>query len=167
MSWTKGAIVRKAFAELALAGYVYDLDPEEIADALDSLDLLMAEWHSQGLRIAYNMGGGPDASDETDESGLPLVAVSAVYLALAVRISSGKGKALTAATMRAAKASWDALVSRQASNDVTEQQFPSNVPRGAGSKPWRTVNRPFMPVPKTTPLLNDTDGGLDFAGSGD
>lgn len=167
MGWTKGDIVRKAFAELALAGWVYDLDPDEIADAMGTLDLLMAEWHSQGLRIAYNMGNGPSGSDESDDSGLPLVAVSAVYLALAVRLSSGKGKALTAATMRATKAAWDALVSRQASNDVREQQYPSGLPRGAGSKPWRTVNRPYMPVPTTTPLLNDPDGGLDFAGQGE
>ncbi len=49
MGWTKGEIVQKAYAELALAGYVYDLEPEEMQEALTTLDLQMAEWQTRGI----------------------------------------------------------------------------------------------------------------------
>lgn len=166
MSWTKGDIVREAYAEIALAGWVYDLDPEEIATALRRLDTLMATWQSQGLRLGYNLNADPLGSDEADASGLPLEAVEAVYMALAVRIAAGKGKALSGSTKSTAKAAYDALVSRQAGADIQQQQFRSGSPRGAGNKPWRNPNRPYLPTPTTKPLQDAADDGLTFAGTG-
>jgi hypothetical protein len=32
--------------------------------------------------------------------------------------------------------------------------------RGAGAKPWRTANRPFLPRPDTGPLRNGDGGEL-------
>lgn len=167
MSWTKGDIVSEAFAELALAGYVVDIDPDEQAAALRRLDTMMATWQSQGLRVSYAISADPQGSDMADDSGLPLECVEAVYMGLAGRIAAGKGKMLPPSSKAIIKASFDALVSRQASGDTMEQQIRSGVPRGSGSKPWRTNNRPYMAIPTKTPLLNNDDGGLSFVGDRD
>ena len=78
MSWTKRQLVSEAFAELALAGYVFDIAPEEEQAALRRLDTLMATWSGQGVQVGYAIGLTPQSSNIDDDSGLPLVAVEAV-----------------------------------------------------------------------------------------
>lgn len=164
MGWTKRQIVQQAFSELALASYDFDLSPEELQSALVKLDTMMATWGSQGLQLGYSLGLTPDASDLDADSGLPLEAVEAVYMGLAVRIAASKGKALPTSTKAVAKDTFDALVSRAASQDVQQQQFANGTPMGAGRKSWRTFTRPFVAVPNVDPLQIGTDGGLDFTG---
>lgn len=164
MGWTKRQLIEDAFGELALAGYVFDLSPEELQAALRRLDTMMATWGSQGLQLGHAASATPDGSDLDQDSGIPLEAVEAVYMGLAVRLAASKGKALASSTLRTAKAAFDALMSRAASADVQEQQLASGTPRGAGRKPWRTIHRPFVPTPDVSPLQGSTDGGLTFTG---
>lgn len=164
MSWSKRQIITEAFGELALASYDFDLSPEEMQAALRRLDSMMATWGSQGLQLGYNLGTSPDDTDLDQDSGIPLEAVEATFLGLAVRIAGSKGKAVSTTTSRTAKAAFDALMSRVASAQIQEQQLASGTPRGAGRKPWRTVNQPFVPIPNVAPLQNTTDSGLDFTG---
>ena len=42
--WTKTLLIEEAFGELALAGYVYDLRPEEMQAAGRRLETMMATW---------------------------------------------------------------------------------------------------------------------------
>lgn len=163
MSWTKRQLVEEAYAELALAGYEFDLSPDEMEAGLRRLDSLMATWDAFGIQIGYAIGT-PSDSDLDQDAGIPLYACEAVYLALAIRLAPGKGKAIPSSTMRNHKAAYDALVSRLASSQVQEQQLASGTPRGAGRKPWRTTNRPFVDTPNTAPLKQDADGGLTFTG---
>lgn len=167
MGWTKGEIVSEAFAELALAGYEFDLSPDEIDTGRRRLDLMMATWAGQGLQMGYALSATPDDGSTADDSGLPLFAVEAVTLNLAIRLSAGKGKAPAQATKAAAKAAYDALVSRLASEQVQEVQYPSGTPAGAGRKLWRSTGRPYMPRPSDDPLQTNPDGGLTFAGNAD
>lgn len=164
MGWTKRQIIEDAYGELALAGYVFDIQPEEMQAALRKLDTMMGTWSAQGVRLPYAFGATPDSSDLDQDSGLPLLAVGAVHLALAVQIAASKGKALAASTKSNAKQAYDALVSYLADAELGEQQLPNTLPLGAGTKPWRTINRPFMPTPDTAPIQIGADGGLDFSG---
>ena len=149
MSWTKRQLVEEAYAELALAGYEFDLSPDEMEAGLRRLDSLMATWDASGIQIGYAIGT-PSESDLDQDAGIPLYAC--------------QGKAIPSSTMRNYKAAYDALVSRLASSQVQEQQLASGTPRGAGRKPWRTTNRPFVDTPNTAPLKQDADGGLTFTG---
>lgn len=164
--WTKRQIIAEAFAELAIAGHVFDLTPDELAWGLRRLDTMIATWVSQGVALPYTQSLGADDSDLDQDAGIPLEAVEAVYLGLAVRLAAGKGKTLANSTKATAKAAFDALLSRNAADAVTEQQLASGTPRGAGRKPWRTVNRPFIPDPNTSPLQGDASGGLIFNSEG-
>jgi hypothetical protein len=81
-------------------------------------------------------------------------------------MAAGKGKQLAPSTKTTAKAAFDALLSRQAAQDVREQQTRSGVPTGAGNKQGAGRPRPFLTDPNTDPLRNGDAGALDFSGLG-
>jgi len=156
---TKLQLVENAYEELALAGYVFDLEPEELDFGLRKLETQMASMAAQDFNVGYAFG-----SDINSESGLPLIAEEAVYLGLAINLAASKGKDVrptTKTNARRAMASLSAFVAR---SQVQQQQYPGTMPRGAGNKPWRSLSSPFFTVPDTAPLQNSADGGLEFLG---
>ena len=166
MSWTKRQLIADAFGELALASYDWDITPEEELAALRRLNAMLATWSMQGLHLGYHQNASATVADLDEPSGLALYAVEAVVQHLAIRIAASKGKTLPTSTKTAAKTAWDALLSKVASEQVGQQQLASGTPRGAGRKPWRTINQPFAPIPDTSPLQSAADGGLTFTGEG-
>lgn len=162
MSWTKRQLIDEAFAELALAGYVFNLTPEEKQTAVRRMDTMMATWAAKGIQVGYAFGTTPDATDLDQDSGLPLACVETVYLNLAVRLGAGFGKQVLASTKTAAKDGYDAMLIGQAYSQMREQQLPNTVPLGQGSKGWRTLGSPFASTPDQEPLGIGADGGLEF-----
>lgn len=158
MGWTKGQIVDDAYGELTLAGYVFDLSQEERQASGARLDLMLAEWLSDGIAIGYHFASGPTAVDLNEESGIPLTATRAVILGLAISIAPGNGKLITASTRADFATGYSKLL--RAAAFPPEQQLPGTLPRGAGNKPWRTPDTAFMPAPDTGPLQVAPDGGL-------
>lgn len=160
MSWTKRQLVEAAYAELAVCGWLYDLDPEEVQSALGRLDSMLALWDSKGIRLGYALSSTPDDADPDQLSGIPQFANEPVFLNLAKRIAASKGKQLTAQTLELAKQGYDWLLVQAA--QPIEQQMPNTMPRGQGAKPWRTRNRPYMPQPDRSPLRAGENGDLDI-----
>lgn len=159
---TKRQLIDAAFEELAMAGYTFDIDPEEQLSALRRLDAMMATWGGPGIgiRIGYNATVNPKNSDPDQDSGIPDWANEAVYLNLAIRLASGYGKALPKSTTGPAKAAYDALLSAVGSN-IPQVQPLGNLPIGAGYKRIRTS--PFVQQP-TDLLTTGQDGLLDLNG---
>jgi len=155
MGWTKGELVDEAFGEIALQGYVFDVGPEAREGGLRRLDAMLAQWNAVGIRLGYALPSSPSTSDIDAQSGLPDSAVEAVFMNLAIRIASGHGKVLSQDTRNTAKSGYDTLMSRAAF--PPQQQLPNTLPQGAGNKPWRRSDSPFMPTP-VDPLLG-TQGG--------
>lgn len=162
MTWTKRQLVDEAYTELAMAGYVFDISPEELQSGLRRLDAMMASWAAKGLQLPYNFGGDPTEAALDQPSGLPLTATEAAYLNLAVRIAAGKGKAVSPTTLATATAAYDALMSRLAHEQVQPVQLRAGVPLGAGNRGLRAV---YITTPTTEPLQIADDGGLQFNGS--
>lgn len=158
--WTKRAIVEQAYAELALSGWVWDLQPEEIQWAVQRLDMLMAQLAARGVNIGYALGDGPDSSDPDQDSGLLTYAIEPISLNLARAIAQGKGKSLQMMpeTARRMKEGMDFLYSIAA--QPGELQKPYYLPVGAGSKPWRYYWGPFIfdrPQQPSWPPASDKD----------
>jgi hypothetical protein len=164
VAWSKRQLVEQAFDELALAGYSFDLTPEEMQSALRRLDAMLGTWAAQGIQVGYVFGSTPDDSDLDQDSGLPLTAVEAVYLGLAIRTAASKGKTLAPSTTRVAKMAYDSLLAKLEGDILQQQQYRSQMPKGAGNKPWRTTSNPFLAPPDTAPLRIGDDGGLEFVG---
>lgn len=158
MAWTKRQLIEQAFGELAVKGQAYDIEPEEYELALGRMDAMVATWESsRGVRIGYAFGGDIEA-----DAGIPDGAAEAVFLNLAVRIAPSFGKQLQPETKAQAGAAYNGLLIEAAK--PREQQFSNTVPRGQGTKPWRTYNRPYLPKPSDSPLAVAQGGDLDIAG---
>lgn len=158
--WTKRNLVDKAFSAITLAGYTFDMTPEEQQDALSSLDSMMAEWEYKGIRIGYAMPANPEDSDIDSPSGIPDYAVKTTYLQLAILIAPNFGKELRPTTLISARQGFDQLLNRAAY--PTQQQMPDTLPRGAGNRRFGIEGYPFFQSPSRDQLLVGPGGDLDI-----
>jgi hypothetical protein len=148
MGWTKRQYIESAYEEIGLASYLYDLTAEQLNSALRRLNSMMANWNANGVRIGWPIPATADGSDLDTDAGAPDVANDAIYLNLAVRLAPSHGKTLS--------------VDTKVTPPTPERQFPNTLPRGQGTKPWRTINSsPFMPIPDDK-LATGEDNYLDF-----
>lgn len=157
--WTKRALVEKAFGELVLAGYNFDITPEEQQDAASRLEAMVAAWQTQ-VPLPFNFSGDPTSIDLDADSGVPMVYAQTVYCGLALRMCPSNGKQPHPDTRVAFREGWGQLL--KASAFPPQQQLRNTLPRGAGNKTWRTVDNPFFPPPDTGPLQVADDGGLNL-----
>lgn len=160
MGYTKREIIDLAFEEIGLAGYVFDLQPQQITGALRRLDTMMATWNGKGIRLGYPLPASPGDSDPDQECDVPDDAFEAMALGLAVRIAPGYGKMVSPDTKASARSAYTQLMAQSAK--PIEMQFDRySIPRGAGNKGWREGNDPFLNEP-TDPLAAGPDSILDL-----
>ena len=160
MAYTKRDIVNQAFGEIGMADYVFDLQPEQLNNALRQLDMMMATWNGKGIRIGYPLPSSPGGSDLDEVIGVTDMALEAMYLNLAVRISSGYGKTVSPDTKLTAKFAYNQLLGRSAL-PIEMQIGNQTVPSGSGNKGWRYYNNPYLSQP-IIPLTVGPDGILDL-----
>ena len=122
----------------------------------------MATWAASGRVIPYAFDANVNGINLAADSGLPLAAVEAVYMTLAMRLAAGKGKAVSGTTKAAARAAVDALDGQIARREIAQQQFRVDTPQGAGAKTWRTTRAPYLPTPDTGAIQLAPGGGLTF-----
>lgn len=160
MAYTKRDIVNRAFEEIGLAGYVYDLAPQQLEGALQRLDAMMATWNGKGIRLGYPLPSSTGASDLDQIIGVPDDALEAMHLNLAVRIAPGYGKTVSPDTKANAQMSYKALLSRS-TIPVEMQLGDMTIPSGQGNKGWRYYNDAFLRQP-IDPLTVGPDSILDL-----
>lgn len=153
--WTKRELILQAFDELGLSASVYDLPPESLESARRRLDTMMASWAARGIKLGYPMPGDADGSDLDDASGLPDLALEAVYTSLAVLIAPSYGKMVSDTTKARAREALSALQVRAAM--PPQMQMPGTMPAGAGN----LGAQPFLVSP-TDPLRDGTGNELNF-----
>lgn len=158
MSWTKRQFVEQAFAEIGLAAYIFDLQPEQLQTALYRLDAMMAQWDQRTIRLGYPLVASPTDSNLADETNVPDSAAEAIYLNLAVRIAPMMGKQVMIETKVAAKQAYDSLLRKAAM--PAEMQFPNTLPVGAGNKSY-TTDQVFINTP-VDPLETGSGDQLEF-----
>ena len=157
MGWTKRQFVEEAFDQIGLAGYVFDLQPQQLQSALAKLDAMIATWNGKGIRLGYPLPSSPQDSDLDEETLVPDSANEAIYTNLAIRIAPSFGKAVAVEGKVAAKQAYDILLQRATA--PIDKQLPSTMPAGAGNKPWR-IDNPFV-APPTNPVQTGPEGFLE------
>ena len=136
----KRFLVEQAYAELALAGYQFDLDPAEIQFGLQRLEFMIAEWsEAWELDVGYLPASDLSEIDPDDDSGLTAGKVRAIALNLAVEIAQNKGKQVSPLTLNKAA---QALSELQIHTPATAVN-PDTLPVGAGNKPGLLYNTFF------------------------
>lgn len=111
MSWTKRQVIEKAFAQIGLASYVYDLSADELQSALVDLDAMMAEWTAKGVVFDPVYPNPEDIGDGDidDETNAPSKANVAMYCNLALRLAPQYGKQASGKTVAMAKSGYAIL----------------------------------------------------------
>jgi hypothetical protein len=159
MGYSKRQFVAAAFEEIGLASYAFDLQPQQFESALRRLDAMMASWNALGIRLGYPLPSSPQFSDLDAESEVPDSANEAIITNLAIKLAPGYGKQVMPDTKSTAKETYNTLLSRAAA--PLEQQLPGTMPSGAGNKPWRVYDDPFL-RPPVDPVLAGQDGPIEF-----
>ena len=136
-----------------------DLTPEQLDSALRRLDSMIAAWNALGIRLGYPLPSSPDDSDLDEQTNVPDSSVEAIYTNLAIKLAPSYGKQVMPDTKATAKESYNTLLSIAAM--PMQQQMPSTMPAGAGNKPWRISDTPFL-TPPTDPVLAGRDGQIEF-----
>lgn len=157
--YTKGQFVDDAYEQLTLAGYVFDMTPEELQAALRSLDAMMATWNGQGIRLGYAASSNPKNVDASTSSGVPDAANEAIVMNLAMRRAAAFGKTPMRTTAIAADQGYKMLLARAVQQATVPMQYPGTMPSGAGQKAGRY--RTFLNQP-TDPLTAGADDPLTF-----
>lgn len=150
MAIKKRKIVETAYAELALAGHVFDLDGETSRLAMDKLDGMMGQWIADGVDVGYQFPVDDLDSDADDDSGLSFASFQAAYMSLAVVLAASHGKQLSTDTRAAASAGYNAL--RRQAAMPKGPYLPASFPMGAGNLRRGYV---FTPVPDTSYVTID------------
>ncbi len=111
MGLTKRQFVQKAFEELGLASYVFDLTPDELHSAVVRLDSLMSSWYAINIKINYPMMDDPDFATLDQQTDVPQAANEAIILNLALSLAPSYGKNLSQDTRVNAKKAYNNLMS--------------------------------------------------------
>jgi hypothetical protein len=146
MSWTKRELVNNAFTEIGLAGYDFDLTPDNLQQALQYMDGMMGLWMVKGIHVNWPFNMSPTDANLDTPVDLPVYAQLPIWLNAAVHISASFGKTLSNTTNNNAMASYTTLLGVFAT--PCERSFTDTLPLGAGNKPWRNSNNVFFPNPR-------------------
>lgn len=140
---TKRELVEGMYTEIALAGYVFDLDPEEIDTGLLRLNQLATKWEARGIRLGFNIGGELD-----DEACIPDWAEEAFITNGAVRLAPTIGKQVTIDTRMAARDGFKTLC--MGNYEIPQMQMPRHMPIGSGNRRNVKNQQFFAPVDRVT-----------------
>ena len=127
----KRQIIEMAFSECAMAGYEFGRTPEEVNDALNRLNALMAEWKMmRGIDLGYEQPDyGVGSAEEL--SGIPMETLNVVASYLALRIAPMMGAQLSGEAKANMARSLVLLESHYAT--ITPMPRDNFTPRGLGS----------------------------------
>jgi len=159
MGYSKRQFIEAALAEIGLASYAFDLQPEQLEAARQRLDAMMADWNGKGIRLGYPIPVSPQDGSIDEQTNVPDSAYEAIICNLGIRLAPSYGKQVMNETKATAKQGYDTLMQRATA--PLEQQFPNTMPSGAGNKPWRVYDNPFL-RPPVSPVEAGPDGPLQF-----
>ena len=147
MSKTKGDIALLALrrAGIASSATLTQPEPASVGDALEDLELMMAQWLVDGVDIGYLPTDPPQPDDE---SGLDLWAVEPVALKLAEKVLIDNLRPVPDALASQIQRGYELVCSQVAVIPSLARR--NDMPVGAGNKPWFSGRDRFYIEPDTS-----------------
>lgn len=137
---TKGALVNAALRKASVASNatLTDTEPQSVEDALDDLEMMMAEWENgdgqKGISLGYAFAAaGTPPAPETLHN-LPAFSLNAVITNLAVRVINDYGSEPPATLVVKAGYGKELLVKSLAHARVPLLSYPNRMPVGSGNR---------------------------------
>ncbi|EQY98889.1 packaged DNA stabilization gp4 family protein [Escherichia coli] len=141
---TKGDLVLASLRKLGVASNatLTDVEPQSIEDAVNDLEMMMAEWlggdDSPGISIGYIFTDDDVPADPGDEHGLNKNALNAVILNLACRIAPDYGQEATTKLITTARYGKEQLIKLSAMSRAKSAKcksgYPNRMPVGSGNR---------------------------------
>lgn len=133
MSKTKGDIALLALrrAGIASSATLTQPEPASVGDALEDLEMMMAQWLADGIDIGYLPTDPPQPDDE---SGLELWAVEPVALKLAEKVLIDNLRPVQDALASQIQHGYELVCSQVAVIPSLARR--NDMPVGAGNKSW-------------------------------
>jgi len=131
MATLKSDLIRQSLAKLAITGYDYDIDPEEVDTALIELETMMTEWDGQGIRVSFTLAVSPEEALASQPAGSYDWARNAIVCNLAVRLAPNYGKQVPPELALNAAQSMSRILT--ATPVLPEVQYTARMPRGSGN----------------------------------
>jgi len=154
MATLKSDLIRQALAKLAVTGYDYDIDPEEVRTALIELESMMTEWDGQGIRVGYQLGITPEEANSSEVAGSYDWARNAIVCNLAVRLAPNYGKQVPPELALNASQALGRILT--ANPVLPEVPYSNRMPRGSGNT---LRGRPISRFYRTAEQITVENGG--------
>lgn len=134
MSKTKGDIVLLALrrAGIASSATLTQPEPQSVADALDDLELMVAELEGAGILLGYNFAPDNAPPDAGDDSGLQAGDINAIAYMLAKQVLIDNLRPVPDELANAANRSYEVICIRRI--HVPQLQRRNDMPVGTGNK---------------------------------
>jgi hypothetical protein len=158
MSYSKRQFVEQAFSAVGLAAYIVNLSPEQLDNAVQKLDGMMAMWNGKGIRLGWPLVSDPTFSNLDDVTGVPDAACEAIYMNLAIRVAPGFGKTVAPDVKVMASEGYNMLLAKAT---MPHEVQTTRLPIGAGNKPQRRLQVFFEKTPD--PITSGQDGTIDLS----
>jgi len=144
MSWTKLQLCAESLNQIGFGTYLYDATPDQLNSILWQLDAMMGNWNANGIMLGYPLYTNPSDSHIEQDSNLPVTAISAVYLSLAVQISPSFGKTVAPELSKNQRLAYSAMLAKL--SVIPNKQFPNTLPSGIGNKHsnWGAVGNVYI-----------------------
>jgi hypothetical protein len=150
---TKGDLVNAAYEEIGLAGYVFDIQPEEVQTGVRRLERFMLMLDGRGIRLGYNASASASQANANDDSGIPDWAEDAVIPLFALRLAPTIGKQVHPDTRLAARRGLNALL--VGTYTIPKMQMPRHMPIGLGNRRNVKNQQFFAPTDRVTTRYDD------------
>lgn len=139
---TKGDLVNAALRKIGIASNatLTDVEPQSVEDAVNDLEMMMAEWYEDGngIDVGYLFSADDVAPDPGDDHGLKVGHLSAVYHNLAVRIAPDYVMEAMGKVVATARYGKELLVKSSASEKAKKAKakagYPNRMPIGSGNR---------------------------------
>lgn len=139
MATTKSDLVRSALSKLAVVGYDYDIDPEELRGGLIALEEMMTDWFARGICTGYALAEYPEAAQGGDDAEINPAARRAIVYSLAIQLADSYGKQVSQSVAAGASSGMTSLLA--SIQQIPGALYPSRMPRGSGNHRYSQHDR--------------------------
>jgi P22 tail accessory factor len=150
---TKGDLVNAAYEEIGLAGYIFDIQPEEVQTGVRRLERFMLMLDGRGIRLGYNAAASVSLATANDPTGIPNWSEDAIIPLFALRLAPTLGKQISPDTRTAARRGLNALL--VGTYTIPSMQMPRHMPIGTGNRRNVKNQQFFAPVDRLTTRYDD------------
>lgn len=148
---TKGQLVNVALKHLAISGSLINPSPEDEADFLTFLEMMVSSWTNKGIQIGYKLSDWGIDPDASEESGIAIDDAAAVSLNLATYGASAKGMLIAPSLKGDAYQAYLGLFSPE----LIQRESNSMLPTGSGNTWEGQYYSDFQPIDDNLTVEND------------